>query len=105
MYHPLIEGFPDVRGIHLQFAADAFIRSFRVGLIKNERICGPCTACCDWAVAARRGLTHAALSLAWLLAKSPVMLPIPGTRSIDHLKDNVLAAALKLAPEDLDDLE
>jgi hypothetical protein len=28
MYHPLIEGFPDVRGIHLQFAADAFIRFF-----------------------------------------------------------------------------
>jgi pyridoxine 4-dehydrogenase len=56
-------------------------------------------------VASRRGLTHAALSLAWLLAKSPVMLPIPGTRSIDHLEDNVLAAALKLAPEDFDDLE
>jgi pyridoxine 4-dehydrogenase len=56
-------------------------------------------------VAARRGLTHAALSLAWLLAKSPVMLPIPGTRSIDHLEDNVRAAALKLEPEDLDDLE
>jgi aryl-alcohol dehydrogenase-like predicted oxidoreductase len=56
-------------------------------------------------VAARRGLTHAALSVAWLLAKSPVMLPIPGTRSIDHLQDNVLAAALKLEPEDFADLE
>jgi aryl-alcohol dehydrogenase-like predicted oxidoreductase len=56
-------------------------------------------------VASRRGLTHAALSLAWLLAKSPVMLPIPGTRSIDHLENNVLAAALKLAPEDFEDLE
>src|SRR6185295_24574 len=55
-------------------------------------------------VAARRGFTHAALSLAWLLAKSPVMLPIPGTASIDHLEDNVRAAALKLAPEDLDAL-
>jgi pyridoxine 4-dehydrogenase len=55
-------------------------------------------------VAGRRGLSHAALSLAWLLAKSPVMLPIPGTRSIDHLEDNVRAAALKLAPEDYDDL-
>jgi pyridoxine 4-dehydrogenase len=54
-------------------------------------------------VASRRGLTHAALSVAWLLAKSPVMLPIPGTRSIDHLEDNVHAAALKLAPEDFDD--
>jgi pyridoxine 4-dehydrogenase len=56
-------------------------------------------------VASRRGLTHAALSLAWLLAKSPVMLPIPGTRCIDHLEDNMLAAAIELAPEDLDDLE
>lgn len=55
-------------------------------------------------VASRRGLTHAALSLAWLLARSPVMLPIPGTRSIEHLEDNVLAAALTLAPEDFDDL-
>ncbi|WP_223968271.1 aldo/keto reductase [Bradyrhizobium sp. RD5-C2] len=55
-------------------------------------------------VASRRGLTHAALSLAWLLAKSPVMLPIPGTRSIDHLEDNVRAASLRLAPEDIADL-
>jgi aryl-alcohol dehydrogenase-like predicted oxidoreductase len=55
-------------------------------------------------VASRCGLTHAALSLAWLLAKSPLMLPIPGTQSIDHLEDNVLAAALRLAPEDFDDL-
>jgi pyridoxine 4-dehydrogenase len=56
-------------------------------------------------VAYRRGLTHAALSLAWLLAKSPVMLPIPGTRSIDHLEDNVLAAAHKLDLKDFHDLE
>ena len=55
-------------------------------------------------VALRRGLTHSALSIAWLLAKSPVMLPIPGTRSIDHLEDNVRAASLKLAPEDFADL-
>ena len=55
-------------------------------------------------VASRHGLSHAALSLAWLLAKSPVVLPIPGTRSIDHLEENVLAAALTLAPEDFDDL-
>ncbi len=55
-------------------------------------------------IAARTGLTHAALSIAWLLAKSPVMLPIPGTSSIDHLEDNVAAAALRLAPEDLHEL-
>jgi pyridoxine 4-dehydrogenase len=55
-------------------------------------------------IAGRSGLTHAALSIAWLLAKSPVMLPIPGTHSIDHLEENVAAAALRLAPEDLRDL-
>jgi pyridoxine 4-dehydrogenase len=55
-------------------------------------------------IAARRGLSHAALSIAWLLAKSPVILPIPGTRSVDHLEENMLAAAHKLEPEDLADL-
>src|SRR5580704_19143584 len=55
-------------------------------------------------IATRLGLTHAALSLAWLLAKSPVMVPIPGTRSNGHLEDNVHAAALKFAPEDFDEL-
>ena len=55
-------------------------------------------------VAARHGVTHATLSLAWLLAKSPVMLPIPGTQSIEHLEENVRAAALRLAPEDFEDL-
>jgi pyridoxine 4-dehydrogenase len=56
-------------------------------------------------VAARHGLTHAALSLAWLLTKSPVMLPIHGTQSIDHLEDNVHAAARRLVPADFDDLK
>jgi pyridoxine 4-dehydrogenase len=56
-------------------------------------------------VALRRGLSLAALSLAWLLAKSPVMLPIPGTQTIEHLEDNVLAAAFKLEPDDLEDLQ
>jgi pyridoxine 4-dehydrogenase len=55
-------------------------------------------------IAERFGLSHAALSIAWLLTKSPVMLPIPGTRSIDHLEDNVHAVARRLAPGDLDDL-
>jgi len=39
--------------------------------------------------------------LAWLLARSPVVLPIPGTASIEHLEENVAAAELRLAPEDL----
>jgi len=38
------------------------------------------------------------LALAWLLHRSPVMLPIPGTSSVAHLEENVAAAALTLTP-------
>lgn len=51
-------------------------------------------------VAARLGATPAQVAIAWLLARSPVMLPIPGTSSIAHLEENAAAAALKLAPPD-----
>jgi aryl-alcohol dehydrogenase-like predicted oxidoreductase len=52
-------------------------------------------------VAAARGATPAQVAIAWLLARSPVMLPIPGTRSIAHLEDNAAAARLALSTEDL----
>ena len=55
-------------------------------------------------VAARHRVAPAQVALAWLLAHSPVILPIPGTQSIEHLEENVRAAALKLAPEDFSDL-
>ena len=40
------------------------------------------------------------VALAWLLRRSPIMLPIPGTSSIEHLEENVAAASLRLADED-----
>jgi len=49
--------------------------------------------------------TPAQLALAWLLARSPVVLPIPGTSSIQHLEENVAAARLELSKEDLAALE
>jgi pyridoxine 4-dehydrogenase len=52
-------------------------------------------------VAKRTGATPVQVMLAWLLDKSPVMLPIPGTNSLDHLEQNAASAALRLAPEDL----
>lgn len=52
-------------------------------------------------VAERLGATPAQVALAWLLAKSPVMLPIPGTGSIAHLEENVGAAQIRLSPADL----
>ena len=39
--------------------------------------------------------------LAWLLARSPSILPIPGTGSVPHLEGNVAAAAIKLTPADV----
>ena len=56
-------------------------------------------------VAARLGATPAQVALAWLLARSPVMLPIPGTQSIDHLEENAAAAKIRLSPDDLTALD
>jgi len=47
-------------------------------------------------IAARLNVTPSQLALAWLLRRSPVMLPIPGTSRVPHLEENVAASALKL---------
>ena len=52
-------------------------------------------------IAARHGATLPQLSLAWLLHRAPVLLPIPGTSKIAHLEENVAAAQLHLTAEDL----
>jgi aryl-alcohol dehydrogenase-like predicted oxidoreductase len=51
-------------------------------------------------VAKAHNATVYQVALAWLLQRSPVMLPIPGTSNIKHLEDNVAAAKLKLTPEE-----
>ena len=48
-------------------------------------------------LAARHGASPSQLALAWLLHRSPVMLPIPGTSSVSHLEDNVAAAGISLS--------
>lgn len=48
--------------------------------------------------------THAQLALAWLLRRSPVMLPIPGTGSVAHLEENCAAATVELTDEEYDRL-
>ncbi|MCY7352009.1 MAG: aldo/keto reductase [Cytophagaceae bacterium] len=55
-------------------------------------------------VAERHGATEYQVAIAWLLAASPVMLPIPGTSSVSHLEENMAAAGIKLTEEDLQDL-
>ncbi len=53
------------------------------------------------AIAAELDATPSQVALAWLLQKSPVVLPIPGTKSLDHLTENLGAARLSLSAEDM----
>jgi len=52
-------------------------------------------------VAEDRGVNAHQVAIAWLLARSPVIAPIPGTSSVDHLDENVAAAELELSDEEL----
>src|SRR5207244_12490885 len=52
-------------------------------------------------VAEAHGATAGQVALAWLLARSPVMLPIPGTSSVAHLEENVAAAELELSDDEI----
>jgi aryl-alcohol dehydrogenase-like predicted oxidoreductase len=77
----------------------AFIPWFPLsaGALKEE---GPLTR-----VARRHAATVYQVALAWLLARSPAMLVIPGTSSVQHLEENVAAAELTLSDKDLADLD
>jgi pyridoxine 4-dehydrogenase len=56
-------------------------------------------------VAAKLKASPSQVALAWLLARSPVMLPIPGTSSVAHLEENVAAAGLKIDATTIDELD
>jgi pyridoxine 4-dehydrogenase len=55
-------------------------------------------------VAGRLGATPAQVALAWLLARSPVIVPIPGTSSLEHLEENVAALDVRMTAAELDEL-
>ena len=56
------------------------------------------------AIAERHGVTPSQVALAWLLQRSPVMLPIPGTGKVRHLEENMAAAQLRLADAEVEEL-
>jgi pyridoxine 4-dehydrogenase len=68
-----------------------FIPWFPVASGETARAGGPLDT-----IATRTGRTPAQLSLAWLLRRSPVVLPIPGTKSLAHLEENCAAAGVEL---------
>jgi pyridoxine 4-dehydrogenase len=55
-------------------------------------------------IAERHGVSPAQVAIAWLLRRSPMMLPIPGTASVRHLEENVAAAGLELSEAEVEAL-
>jgi aryl-alcohol dehydrogenase-like predicted oxidoreductase len=56
-------------------------------------------------VAERKNATPAQIALAWLLAQKPWIVPIPGTRKLERLEENIGAASVELTPDDLQEIE
>jgi aryl-alcohol dehydrogenase-like predicted oxidoreductase len=56
-------------------------------------------------IARRKNATPAQIALAWLLAQKPWIVPIPGTRRLSRLEENLGAVAVELTPDDLRDIE
>ncbi|MGJ6964522.1 aldo/keto reductase [Streptosporangium sp. G11] len=88
---PLLE-YSEANGI-------AFIPWFPLATGKLAAEGGPLAA-----AAREHGATPSQLALAWLLRRSPVMLPIPGTSTVAHLEDNVSAAAVRLSDDEFNAL-
>ncbi|MFI7573189.1 aldo/keto reductase [Micromonospora sp. NPDC049497] len=77
----------------------AFIPWFPIATGNLARPGGPLDA-----ISTEHGATPAQLALAWLLRRSPVMLPIPGTSSVAHLEENVAAAEVELTDSEYEAL-
>ena len=82
----------DIRNRNPRFTPEA-IRANRVVVDLLERI------------AAQKGATPAQIALAWLLAQKPWIVPIPGSRKLERLEENIEAAAIELTSDDLSEIE
>jgi pyridoxine 4-dehydrogenase len=77
----------------------AFIPWFPIATGQLASADGPLSA-----LAKQAGVTPAQLALAWLLHRSPVMLPIPGTGSVEHLEENVASAEIELSDAQFEEM-
>jgi aryl-alcohol dehydrogenase-like predicted oxidoreductase len=82
----------DIRARNPRFAPEA-IKANRVVVDLLEKIGG------------QKGATPAQIALAWLLAQKPWIVPIPGSRKLERLEENIGAAAVQLTAKDLSELE
>ena len=82
----------DIRGVIPRFTADA--RQANQAVVDLVR-----------RIADAKGATPAQVALGWLLTKQPWIVPIPGTRRLERLQENLAAADLELTPDDVADLD
>ena len=82
----------DIRARNPRFAPEA-IKANRVVIDLLEKI------------AAQKGATAAQIALAWLLAQKPWIVPIPGSRKLERLDENIGAAKVELTADDLGEIE
>jgi aryl-alcohol dehydrogenase-like predicted oxidoreductase len=82
----------DIRSHNPRFTPEA-IRANRAVIDLLERI------------AIEKAATPAQIALAWLLAQKPWIVPIPGSRKLERLDENIGAGAIELTPDDLSDIE
>jgi aryl-alcohol dehydrogenase-like predicted oxidoreductase len=85
------EPVPDFRAAVPRFAADSLAAN--MGVVDLVRV---------WA--RRKNATPAQLALAWLLSRTPYIVPIPGTTNVAHMEDNLGAAAITFTPDELREL-
>jgi aryl-alcohol dehydrogenase-like predicted oxidoreductase len=81
----------DGRGRHPRFAAENLARN--LGLVANVE-----------AMARAKGRTPGQIALAWLLAQGPDIVPIPGTKRIERLDENLAALDIRLSPQEVEQL-
>ena len=104
-YSPLGKGFlTGTIDAHVEFAADD-IRNTIPRFAPEARQANQALVVLLGSIAQRKHATPAQIALAWLLAQRPWIVPIPGTRRLERLEENIGAAAVELAPEDLRDIE
>ncbi len=84
---------------HAEAHGIAFIPWFPLATGELAKPGGPLDA-----LAREHGASASQLALAWLLRRSPAMLPIPGTSSVAHVEDNIAAAALTLTDAEFERL-
>ncbi len=82
----------DIRSVFPRFAHEAMTANQPVVELVRE-------------IAARKGVTAAQIALAWLLAQKPWIVPIPGTRKLERLAEDIGAAAIELMPDDLREID